>query len=173
MDGGPKQPVVDFGYPSHLRLGQGRHCGRFRERSDLCGPTGPGDDGGHGIMHQNPPQRAGNQVIGAEERFQFVRGTKSGSVVDAGEGLAFVEGFAVAVVRPVVVLPEGRLCGESSGQQAAGQRDARQNPDVVGLSRGKSASAGLGRNMLKITSMAAMGYSRACRPSETFSMLTP
>src|SRR6185437_10730496 len=59
-----------------------------------------------------------------------VDGCEGRFVIDSGECLADVKRFAVAVEIAVIVGRELRLTIQFAGEQAAGQRDARENSDA-------------------------------------------
>ena len=69
--------------------------------------------------------------------FELGRGLDPGEVIHAGEGLALVEQFAVAVVAPLISWGKLGVGGHLPRQQAACQGHSRQNPDVVFLSQFK------------------------------------
>src|SRR5690606_17907543 len=93
----------------------------------LLGVAGAGNDGGDARLLEDPAQRGlrGGRA-GGGERGELGRGLDTGAEVDAGEGLALVEGLAVPVVGAVVVRGEGRVGGVSprrSEERRVGEED--------------------------------------------------
>lgn len=126
--------VVDGFHPGHLLRSKRRELGGTDIGEDLGLLACPGDDGGDGFVHENPAKGVGNQILGAEELFQGFHSLKPQGIVYPGEGFALVEGLAVAVIAPVVVLAEHRVLGVFSCEQAAGQGYPGQDADVLFLS---------------------------------------
>ena len=122
--------VVDGCNPFHLLPGEGRELGGPDVGEDLGLLACPGDDGGDGLVHENPAKGVRNQILGAEEGFQGFHCLKAQSIVHPGEGFTLVKGFAVAVIASVVVLAEHCVLGILSCEQAAGQGYPGQDADA-------------------------------------------
>src|SRR5918994_2128054 len=96
--------VVDPSYPLHRLLGEGWHSRSGHIVLDLLGTLRAGDSAGDRRVHQDPAQSQLRQRIPHWHQFlQLLRGPQAGLEVHAGEGLAPVEGLALAVEVAVIV----------------------------------------------------------------------
>ena len=64
--------------------------------------------------------------------------------------LPLVERLALAIEAAVIVGGEHRVGAQLAGEQPAGQRHAREDADLPRRASGRTRSAGLSRNMLKM-----------------------
>src|SRR5690606_33429873 len=138
VDGIPEVAVVE-GADGVVELRGKLEGPRGRVRASLLGGPGPGDDAGDAVLGGDPREghlrrrRLWDEESGG--RGELRGGTDAGLVVDAGERLADVERLAVPVEVPVVGLGKRRLRGVPPGEQAAGERDAGDDPDAGLLGR--------------------------------------
>ena len=113
---------------------RGASVGGRRIRARLLGRPRAGDGRRDGIGHQDPAQcQLGHADVGRDERAELLDEGQAGLVVEARERLAHIEGLAVAVERAVVGLLEGGARRELAGEQAGGQRHAREDAHVTAL----------------------------------------
>ena len=85
-------------------------------------------------MHQDPTQRElGQRRTVGHERAQLLDHLQAGFVVDASKSLAAVERLAAAVEPAVIVRRELRVAGHLAREQARGEWDTGDDPDVLAL----------------------------------------
>lgn len=121
----PDPPVVEVGHALEERGGQLADQTGGRVGLRLTDVASTRDDRRDARLLPDPRDRGlrGGDVEpgGPDERGELLRRLDAGGVVDAGEGLADVEGAAVAVVGAVVVGGERRVEVVLPGQQAGGR----------------------------------------------------
>src|SRR4029077_15632213 len=124
--------VVDALDCRHGFRGERWNRGRLAVVTDLVWAFAAGDSAANGVEHQDPAQRElAHRRAGRHQLADLLDGFEGYVVVHAGEGLAYIERCAVAVEVAVVVGGEGRVAAELAGEQAAGQRDAGKNADLL------------------------------------------
>src|SRR4249919_2493292 len=101
---GADAPVVEAFDRGELGWGERWQAGRSRVLPGLPGAGGTGDHRGDPGLVDDPAQRGlrGRHSV-TSDRGELACGIHPGVVVDAGEGLADIELFAMAVVGAVVV----------------------------------------------------------------------
>lgn len=117
-------------------------------------------------------QRSAN-CAGGQQGAQFLDGGESGFVVDAGERLAAIERFAVAVEVAVVVRGERGVPPHAAGEHAAGQRNTREDAGVALPGEAEEAFGGTHAEAVEndLHGLDAGEVERL--DSSTFSTLTP
>ena len=122
--------IVDRGHLGPDLLAERSEAGGRGVGLGLGGVAGARDDHRDAGLVEDPPQRElrHRHALG-HQRAQPLHGGQTGLVVDAGEGLADVEGLAVAVEVPVVVFGEPGLGRVPARQEARGQGHARDDAD--------------------------------------------
>src|SRR5450759_983551 len=132
--------LVELADPVHRRRREWRQVRRCRVRPGLVGRLRAGDGGRHLVGHEDPPQRQlGERGAVRHERAQFLHELQPRLVVEAGERLPDVEGFAVAVERAVVAGIERSLARERAGQEARREGHPGQDADVAAGGLGQEA----------------------------------
>src|SRR5690606_18637128 len=130
--------LVDARDLAHGLVGQRRQVGGGDIGQGLLRVLRAGDDHAHRLVHQDPAQRELRQGRAfRHQRTQLLHRCQADLVGHAGEGLADVEGLAVAVEVAVVAFLEAGIRAELAAEHAAGQRYARDHRHAAALGLGE------------------------------------
>jgi hypothetical protein len=132
------QPLVKGGDRGLCRCVDRRKRAGGSVRLRLRGVAGTGDDGGDGVLLEDPAERElGHRYIGRHECTQLVDRFEGRFERHAGEGLTDIEGLAVAVEVAVVVGCKDRVPADLARKQAGGERNANNDADIPLLGLGE------------------------------------
>src|SRR5450631_1439587 len=138
MDKGPNLGVVDFADACHDFRSERGKIGRPRVVRYLAGALATGDRATDRIEHQDPAQsKLAHADVRRYQGADFFDRRQRHLVINPGEGLAYIETLALAVEVAMIVGIEFGIGAKLPRKQPAGQRNARQDANLLQLGLGK------------------------------------
>src|SRR6185312_1759800 len=128
---GANLAVVNCANRIHGLLRQRRQIGSRAVLRNLLRTLAAGNRARHRIEHQDPLQRELRHARTRREKAaNLFHRAESSFVIHARKRFSHIEGFAVPVEVPVVVLFEFRIASQLARQHSTRQRNASQNPNL-------------------------------------------